>query len=624
MRKLLFYVLVVLFSFSFFPQRAFADSNFTTDFNVTYTISSNANTQVSIDISLTNLTTNYYASAYSVDVGFQDIKNVRARDSDGAIVPKVTKSDTGSKIDLNFNKRSVGYRVKQNFNLSFDTSEVAQKYGNVWDINIPGISNQSDFSSFNASVIYPEYLGNPAFIKPSPVGSNVQSGNKLTFTKNDLGASGISISFGSFQIYDFNLKYNLENTNVFPISTEIALPPTTNYQDVLIEDINPKPINVTIDKDGNWLAKFIIQPKKKLNVIAKGKAKINLYPNQQALDKNQLHDYLKSEPYWEVDNPKISELAKTLKTPYAIYQYVVKTLNYDFSRVESNSPRLGALQALNNPNSAVCLEFTDLFIALSRAAGIPAREIEGYGYTSNSRERPLSLVEDVLHAWPEYYDFDKKTWIMVDPTWGNTTDGIDYFNILDFDHFTFIIKGEKSNYPIPAGGYKLTGDKDTKDVNVQIASAYQDETPKVNAIIELPDTLFAGLPIQGNIAVSNVGQSLVKRQDISLTTNYLLPNNQTFSSEDIPPYGYSSISFSFDRTPILTNKDDTVKIKLGNTTSYKNVRILPFFVNKLFILGGIVFVIVSIIISLTAYLTRRLSLLRKRREDNLRGESQQP
>ena len=57
------------------------------------------------------------------------------------------------------------------------------------------------------------------------------------------------------------------------------------------------------------------------------------------------------------------------------------------------------------------MEFTDLFVAIARAAGIPARESVGYAYTTNSRLRPLSLVTDVLHAWPEYYDADKKIWV---------------------------------------------------------------------------------------------------------------------------------------------------------------------------------------------------------------------
>jgi len=51
---------------------------------------------------------------------------------------------------------------------------------------------------------------------------------------------------------------------------------------------------------------------------------------------------------------------------------------------------------------------------------------------------------------------------MVDPTWGNTTGGVDYFNTFDFDHLAFVVKGISSTYPVPAGGYKLTGDENKK------------------------------------------------------------------------------------------------------------------------------------------------------------------
>jgi len=83
------------------------------------------------------------------------------------------------------------------------------------------------------------------------------------------------------------------------------------------------------------------------------------------------------------------------------------------------------------------MEFTDTFITLVRALGIPAREINGYAYAQNDRLRPLGLEQDVLHSWPEYYDFASQTWQQVDPTWGNTTGGLDYFHKFDLDHFTF-------------------------------------------------------------------------------------------------------------------------------------------------------------------------------------------
>lgn len=624
MKKILLFFATFLFFTLSFPLKTLADSNFNTDYQVTYTIDQNALTHVSIVGTLTNLTQNYYASSYSVSLGFQDVRNINVSDSGGKITPQITKSTAGTQLQLNFNNRAVGYNARQNFVISFDTDEVAQNLNNVWDINIPGIDNQADFSSFNVNVIYPSFLGNPAYIKPVPESSGFQTGNELTFTKQDLGTSGISIAFGNFQIYQFSLNYHLKNTNYFPISTEIALPSSTNYQDVEIDSISKKPTNVTVDKDNNWLAQYALSPYQELTVNVTGKTKIYLNPKTEDLTGSELTDYLKPQPFWESDNSKISDLAKTLKTPYAIYQFVVKTLNYDFSRVQSNSPRLGAVQALDNPDSAVCLEFTDLFIALSRAAGIPAREVEGYGYSSNSRERPLSLVEDVLHAWPEYYDFDRKTWVMVDPTWGNTTGGVDYFNTLDFDHFAFVINGEASDYPIPAGGYKLISDKNTKDVDVTIANTFAASQPKISASIDIPDNLIAGLPTETSIKIINTGGDLITNQSVSLSTNFLRPQNQSFTIKNLPPYGNVTIPVSFYPTTLLTNEGDTVKITAGNYTFYKNIRILPFFVNRIFLLGGIAFVVTCIILSLITILFRRLSLLRQSGESNLRGKGQEP
>ena len=623
MKKVLFGVLF-LFLFFFFTKSSLADSDFSTDYNVVYAVKSNADTQVNLDATLTNLTDQYYASSYDITVGFKDIENLKATDSEGSINPTIVAKSSGSTIKVTFNRHVVGKNNKLNFNLSFDTKEVAKNFNNTWDINIPGISSENDFASFNTTVSYPSFLGEPTFIKPTLLNQNPSTGgNTLSFTKQDLGSSGISIAFGNFQVYNFNLKYHLQNTNVFPVTTEIALPPTTNYQDVSVENISPKPLNVALDKDGNWLAKYKLNASQILNITAIGKAKVYISPKQESLSSNSLNDYLKSQKYWESNNPKIIELAKQLKTPFAIYQYVVKNLNYDFSRVETDSPRLGAVGVLQNPNSAVCLEFTDLFVAIARAAGIPAREIDGFAFTNNTSERPLSNIKDILHAWPEYYDFDRKAWIMVDPTWGNTTGGVDYFNTLDFDHIAFVVKGEDSSYPVPAGGYKIPTSGDIKDVNVQVGSTFDPDLEVAKAQTSIPKNIVAGLPISANVTISNIGTTIIKKQEVNVSTNFLTPNSQSVISDNIPPFGSEIVAINFARTPVLTNTTDTIKITVGNNVSYESVKILPFFVNKLFLLGGLLFVLFSIAVSLAAYIYRRISLLRQKRESDLRRQSPQ-
>ena len=86
--------------------------------------------------------------------------------------------------------------------------------------------------------------------------------------------------------------------------------------------------------------------------------------NPILLSNQQKTELTKVDKYWEKDNPVIKNtLAKIFKAGIPettqdkvrlIYQYVVKTLEYDSSRTERDIERFGAVTSLNNPNSAVC------------------------------------------------------------------------------------------------------------------------------------------------------------------------------------------------------------------------------------------------------------------------------
>lgn len=605
---IIFFFSVYLLYFSLISS-AQAASNFKTDYLVTYNVLENALTHVSFDVTLTNQTSQYYASSYSIQVGFKNIENIQARDPDGKITPAVSKNSDGNNIEVTFNKRAVGQGLQLPFTISFDTRDIAQKSGKIWDINIPGLAQQIEYNSFNVKVIVPKFLGNPSYIKPD-IGKFDET--DLNFTKEQLGESGISISFGNEEIYNFDLLYHLKNPNLFPIKTEIALPPTTNYQDVQIQDIDPKPQNVSEDSDGNWLAQYILTPSKKIDIRVKGKAKISLRPKKQEMSDRELKEYLKEQPFWQTNNKEIKDLALKLKTPYAIYQYIVNNLTYDFQRVQNNQPRVGAFGVLKNPTSAVCLEFTDLFIALARAAGIPAREVNGFAYTQNEKERPLSLVKDVLHAWPQYYDSDLKTWVMIDPTWGNTTGGVDYFYTLDFDHFTFVIKGTNSSYPIPAGGYKISRDLKTKDINIGFGDNFDISTQTLSISDDFSKNYFSGVNIQGNILIKNVSNVISDPKMVVVNTDFLKPRSQKIYFGTIPPFGSLSIPVSFKPPMFLTNRETNIKIAINENYIVKEIRISPFILNKWTIGGGIALASIIIAITIIIYKTRNLSFFRRK------------
>lgn len=602
MKKLLrLSTFILLFSLLFTPiivEPTFADANFDTASNVTYTIDPSGITHVVFATTLTNNTDKYYASSYTIHLGFKDIQHVYASDRYGSIHPKVTSTSTGKDITVTFNQQVLGIYAKLPFTISFDTTDVTSHEGSIWEVNIPGLSNASDFNSFTVMVNVPNSFGKPTYIKPN-TGSD-----SLVFTKDQLGKAGISIAFGTKQIYAFHLTYNIQNTQLFPVQTEIALPPNTTYQQVEIDTISPAPQNVTQDKDGNWLAKYQLAPSQKVKIQVIGKAYVSLHPSRQILSASDRVLYTHAQPYWQSDNAQIQILARQLKTPQAIYAYLVKTLHYDFARVSDNQQRLGALDVLSHPDQAVCLEFTDLFIALSRAAGIPAREIDGYAYTQDTSQRPLSLNEEVLHAWPEYYDNTQNTWVMVDPTWENTTGGVDYFHTFDFDHFALVIHGLSSTYPIPAGGYKLPGQQSEKDVEVSVTADSSAPNPQIAFSLGLPSQITAGLPLNGSVLLQNTGHVLFPSQLLEATST-LGASTQAVTSP-IPPFGHVSLPLSLDKTHFLTNTDDTITIRFAGRTVTKPVRITAFSFIFFVSVGGIFIAIFGIIISILATRPRRI------------------
>ncbi|MBI2195756.1 MAG: transglutaminase domain-containing protein [Candidatus Levybacteria bacterium] len=609
MRKILFFVILALFLF--FPKNIAAADNFSTDYNVSYNVSSNGRIHVTFKITLTNKTENYYASYYKIQLGVLDIENIKASDGQGAIAPDITKEADGTTVGLPLNQRVVGKGNKLTFDLSFDTRDIAQNLGRILEVNIPGLSNQDDFDSFSVNVLTPVQLGPPAYLKPALI--NAYS-NNLTFNKDTLGKSGVYIAYGDYQVYSFSLTYHLYNKNLFPVKTEIALPPKTNYQDVAIGQISPPPTNVIVDSDGNWLAQYALAASERLDIKVVGKARVYLTPKKEELPGSLRSMYLRELPYWQSENAQIKKLAQELKTPQAIYNYVVKTLSYDFSRVTTNKPRLGAEKVLATPNSAVCLEFTDLFIAIARAAGIPAREVNGYAYTKNSRERPLSLVKDILHAWPQYWDSEKKTWVMIDPTWGNTTGGVDYLSTLDFDHFAFVIKGKDSSYPVSAGGYKLPGGEDKKDVLVEVDLDFEESLPVFKTDLIIKKSAFPWSPLSGTLVIKNEGSQISKPQVLTVDTQILSPKHQELSLEAIAPYGQTTIPLKFTTSSFLTKKQDQVKITIGQKSITVNVKIAPFnFTNAQLLAGGAAIVLFTIVISAVATKLWHLHLFKPQR-----------
>jgi transglutaminase-like putative cysteine protease len=475
-----------------------ADEAFIVDAKVVYKVKDTGRTLVTHEIGLENIYSTLYATTYTLSLENIDAQNITAvTDKGNPIKVDIEKNGTKTNLKLMFDDAVVGKGSVRNFTISYENGNFATKTGEVWEISIPKLSGDSSFRNYQVDLHIPDSFGQEAYVSPQPLSSSYVDGNKIySFSKQSISTTGVTAGFGHFQVFSFNLSYHLENPLAVNSQTEIAIPPDTAFQKIYFNKIEPKPNGVRIDEDGNWLALYKLTPRQRIDVNLNGFVQIFASfrsfpkPSQDVLNNN-----LVATNFWQVDDGKIRALAKELKTPQAIYDYVANTLKYDTSRVQPNVQRMGAATALENPNQAICMEFSDLFIAIARAAGIPAREINGYAYTENPLLQPLSLVNDVLHAWPEYYDKEKGVWIPIDPTWGSTS-GVDYFNKLDLRHFTFVIHGKSDKEPYPPGSYKL-GTNPQKDVFVSFGSilSTQSSVPQmtISTVRNIPffDTVYS-------------------------------------------------------------------------------------------------------------------------------------
>lgn len=587
--------LVVIFVVEVLPvQPTKAAAQFSTGYDINFNFGDSGSASVTQRISLTNLTNNFYASEYSLTIGSDKVTGASGSDSLGS-VPINTKVENGSTIlVVSLNQKIVGQNRVSNFQINYSIDGLAIKRGLVWEVNIPQIVTSENVAGYKLSLSIPKSFGSLGKITPSFVSKEeTEFAATYIFDKNSLSSNGIGANFGEYQEFSFTLKYRYKNNALYSQKASIALPPDTEYQAVYYKSIDPKPDKIYPDSSGNYLADFTVKAKKNLEVIVSGLTKIvdMEVPFQKpfAWSEAELAQFTKADRFIDVGNPKIQQKAKELAGPKEIYDFVATTLKYDYTRLEKNSlGRRGSIAALNEPEKSICTDFSDLFVALARAKGIPARGLVGFAYTDNTNLRPTKIEglvnTTILHAWPEYYDREKGRWVQIDPTWSSTTGGIDYFNRLDTNHFVFAINGTSSQDPLPAGAYK-TSSEQVDDVKVDFSSEPLTIEPKISLDLEV-DKIIAGFPSNTKLTVENNSGRAVFGAKITTAANDVLGLSTQKETEIgiLMPFSKTTIPLNLRSNSLLTTKTTNLSVQLVGSAekpvelmTNKAINVRPFF-----------------------------------------------
>lgn len=543
--------------------------NFAVDINSVYEFYIDKEANIKHQIFIENLNPNLTSKAYSLSLKGINVKNVTAKEGKKELALSVFERDGASEIVIYFTEVVAGVGKKREIILNYQSDSYLSRAGDIWDLYIPYLQGNPSTRNANVTLIVPYEIAKEAYITPHVYERTVNSKNVVfSFAGNTALNRPIRAIYGDSQVYEVNFNFFLENKSLLPKQKSIALPPDTNRQKVVLASISEKPIQAYIDEDGNWIYVYDVKPMSTKKIIVKMYVQVFsefIKSDSFTLPPVNLLASLSSTQFWQSDDPEIQKLAKELKTPEQIYKYVLDLLEYNPNEARLDRERKGGKRALVDPKNSICTDYTDLFITLARAAGIPAREVIGYGYSDYRDKHPLSLVADVLHSWPEYWDEPNQRWVSVDPTWEDTSKK-DYFNDFDTMHIAFVIHGKDTMRPSPPGMYTSSyDDQFSKQVFVSLIKP-----------IEIPDSRLKlshtkqFLPIffkkKYSLMIENDGFEAIYQSQLKisggnekyLNINAILPNSIYQTSFEVD-YGFLGLKAPTET--IVSIADETVIVK---------------------------------------------------------------
>ena len=152
------------------------------------------------------------------------------------------------------------------------------------------------------------------------------------------------------------------------------------------------------------------------------------------LELMQYNHYLQPEAKVQSTAPEIQAFKDTAlagetnpyRAAWALFAAVNQALAYEDAAVDDEGLALDAVATLKR-GAGSCAGYTNLYLALLRAAGIPARQISGYLYMpakhmSGDYVDPATnavYLNKLAHVWVEFYLPDLG-WVLADPTYTYT------------------------------------------------------------------------------------------------------------------------------------------------------------------------------------------------------------
>ncbi|MFS8130946.1 MAG: transglutaminase-like domain-containing protein [Candidatus Dojkabacteria bacterium] len=457
--------------------------------------------------------------------------SITLTDSDGRTLDYQAEDTSSGNLTIKFNfPRDITFFNPYSVTLEYKSFGLLIKSGNIRDVYVPAFSKDYIFSDdqfeedVDTRVIIPKSLGNINFVLPESTQTESDGNYIINLKKEDLVGQTAWIQVGTKQFYSFSLKqaYTKSSPIGFTQNTyKILIPRDANAgvitQKVYFSKITPTPYSVQQDDLGNMFAEFRVPSNESGEIVIEGYAELNQDNSIGFKDSGKLSDIdpqiIKDNTapaqYWESDSPEIKAAVADLfkgkdinsmsvyEISQAIYTFVTDKIDYSNVKRFGINERQGALATLKG-GAAVCMEYSDLYIALMRAAGVPARAAFGFGYSALDSAQAGS--DTINHQWAEVYIPSIKSWVGVDTTWGENG------NILiggDLNHFYTHVANKSPNTPSTTEVRLLGGSVDIPERKANVAAITSIPTTGLST----EDELIAKYPKQNEFDINEIPET---------------------------------------------------------------------------------------------------------------------
>lgn len=221
--------------------------------------------------------------------------------------------------------------------------------------------------------------------------------------------------FLALERIEFNIFLRTDNYSAESIEIYIALPKTREHQKIIDIEFTPKANRVIKKEWGQDFAYFFIE---KINPFSEKRIKMSVYAEIKEYKKNfyVIKESYNPDSLFLSDDPMINKnseiiekisqkLQKRAKTEEEYIRLVLDTIS-QLLYYKLDGKWEPADKVIQQGHGS-CSEYSFLFTALLRKAGIPTRFVGG---TLKRKSR----IDYTFHRWVEVY-FKDKGWIPIDP-----------------------------------------------------------------------------------------------------------------------------------------------------------------------------------------------------------------